>query len=189
MQNHGDYNYAEDDFNTTIKVKKYESSELEQYLSLINESDKALENFIKHFEENNDEKVVVLFFGDHLPYIPDTYNCILGKNWESNLSNKEKMKMSTIPFFIWANYEIDQKDVGTIGTQYLSLLLKDVANIPFTAWDNFRKEVMEKYPAFNSFGTYNDSGDVLERAHLLNDEILKDYNILQYYFLKDEGRK
>ena len=187
MQNHGNYEYDGEDFINDIKAKNIDSDELNQYLSLLKVSDDALREFIEYFKIRDERKTIILFFGDHYPYIPDTYEKMFGVNWQETVSNEDIIKMSIIPFFIWANYDIEEESIELIGMQYLSILLKEVAGIPLTSWDNFRKAIMEKYPAFNSYGTFDSSYEILDRAKLLDDELLKDYQILQYYLLKDEN--
>lgn len=66
MQNHGSYDYDGDNYVKHISLVESSGSfpETEQYLSLIHETDKAVEYLITYFE-NVDEDVAVVFFGDH----------------------------------------------------------------------------------------------------------------------------
>ena len=185
MQNHWPYTYDGEDFKNVVVDKKINDPELNQYLSLIHESDKALEEFISYFEENSERKTIILFFGDHYPWLRDAYSVGLSINDIGDIEKKDYMDITTIPFFIWANYDIEEKYVGKIGTQYLSVLLKETAGIPLTSWDKFRKETMEKYPAFNFIGTYDSFGKLLDNVNNLKDESFEKYKMLQYYFLEE----
>ena len=67
LQNHGGYDGSYDDLPFEIKAKGETSkSELNTYLNLINESDKAFQEFVSYFEKQN-EPTVILMFGDHQP--------------------------------------------------------------------------------------------------------------------------
>ena len=64
MQNHAGYDYK--DYDSTIFLADYpgEFPETEQYLSLMHESDQALQELIEYFSQVK-EKTVILLFGDH----------------------------------------------------------------------------------------------------------------------------
>lgn len=68
-------------------------------------SDDALENMLEYFEKV-DEPVLIAFFGDHQPHLPDYfYKNIMGE-LPDELSQKDAMKRYQVPFMIWANYGI-----------------------------------------------------------------------------------
>ncbi len=139
IQNHLDYNYKGDDYIETIKEANYKDTRLNQYLSSIKESDNDLKYLIDYIQNNVSEKTIILFFGDHYPYIDGISKDI----------DETSLNYSKIPFIIWANYDIEEKEYDLVGTQYLSAILKECAKIPLTSFDKFRKNVMEKYKAFN----------------------------------------
>lgn len=176
MQNHGSYLYEGEDFKTLVEIEGNTNKELEQYMSLIKISDDALKEFISYFEENNDRKTIILFFGDHTPFFVET---------SMIMEDEKKVENFTVPFFIWANYDIEEKEIGTISTNYLSLLLKDCANIPLNSWDLFRKECMHKYPAFNHYFTNTTDRGLSKGFYLHENELFIKYQLLQYYFLKE----
>ena len=66
IQNHG--GYEDEDYETTVQVNEVpgEYPQAEQYLSLTKKSDEALEYLIDYFSQQ-EEPVVILFFGDHWP--------------------------------------------------------------------------------------------------------------------------
>lgn len=75
MQNHGGYEETHDNFNQEVWL----TGELEgkfpktdQYLSLMKESDEALEYLISYFEECEEPTMIVLF-GDHQPSVEDEF--------------------------------------------------------------------------------------------------------------------
>ena len=61
----------------------------------------ALENMLEYFEKV-DEPVLIAFFGDHQPHLPDYfYKNIMGE-LPDELSQKDAMKRYQVPFMIWA---------------------------------------------------------------------------------------
>lgn len=108
MQNHGSYSYSGPNYSPSIELRGYEQSydDVEQYLGLINETDKAVEILINYFS-NQEEPVLILFFGDHLPNLNhDFYREVHGGEFNT-LAEKELQYK--VPFFIWANYDINEE--------------------------------------------------------------------------------
>ena len=66
MQNHGGYTEKYPNFNEQIRTLGAGYSDANQYLSLLHESDKALEYLISYFQ-SVDDPVEIVFFGDHQP--------------------------------------------------------------------------------------------------------------------------
>ena len=64
MQNHGGYTEKYDNFDEQVRALGINYPDVNQYLSLIHESDASLEYLISYFE-NVDDPVEIVFFGDH----------------------------------------------------------------------------------------------------------------------------
>ena len=64
MQNHGGYGERYDNFNQEVYKVGASYTDANQYLSLLNESDKALENLITYFK-GVDDPVEIVFFGNN----------------------------------------------------------------------------------------------------------------------------
>lgn len=180
MQNHGGYTYEGENFENTIIAEEYEDKKLNQYLSLVKESDIALEEFINYFK-NKDEKTVILFFGDHQPSMnKKTIAQIMGKESFSDLSMEEMQKTYTTPFLIWKNYDSTSKELDVVSTNYLSLILKQEVGLPLTKWDKIRKAAHSQYKAINPFGAL-DSNNVWNE--LDNISLPEEYELIQYNIL------
>ena len=112
IQNHGGYNYTGKGFVNTIDLIGYrnEYPRAEQFLSLIHESDIAVQHLVEYFS-NNDREIVIVFFGDHFPSLEaDFFYEVHGGNFRSD----ERFSLYKVPFFIWANYDIrEEEDVDT----------------------------------------------------------------------------
>jgi len=181
MQNHSGYDYAEDDFTPTVSLTDIKNCpKVEQYLSLIKESDEALKYLINYFE-NVDEKTIILFFGDHQPpYIEQEFWDYInqGKS-DDSLADAEKGYLT--PYFIWANYDLPEVSVPDISLNYLSMLLLDIAGLDSTPYQDFLRKMQEEIPVITGHGYMDKTGTY----HNLDEEndyssIIKDYQILQY---------
>ncbi len=188
MQNHGGYS---DPMKENIKLNGYskEYPKAEQYLSLLNETDRALEYFISELKKS-DRETVVLFFGDHQAVIENEfYEELHGGKFETLEEEQLKYK---VPFLIWANYDIEEKEVPLTSLNYLSNLLFETANIPLSPYQQFLSKLSEKIPAINSNGYYSAADKcykTLDEATGDEYDLLNEYHILQYNNMFDKKNK
>lgn len=182
MQNHGGYTEKYENFPENIQVLGGTYEDANQYLSLLNTSDKALENFISYFE-NVDEPVEIVFFGDHLPSLKTKFYKSLNGKGLSGLSLEELQDLYTIPFMIWTNYDTEEVQVEMSSINYLSTLALERAGLPLPAYNQFLMELMEHIPAINSRGYYSLSEGTykyLANAEGEEAEWINKYEMLQY---------
>lgn len=187
MQNHSGYDYAGEDFETSVQLKGYaqEYSDAEQYLTLIQMTDAAVEKLVDYFSQE-DEPVVILFYGDHLPALSqDFYHEIHGGAF-SDLD--EQMRQYMVPFFIWTNYDVEEQYVECTSLNFLSNYLYEAAGIELPAYNQFLKELEDHIPACNMLGYHSVSNGgyrVYDEATGVEKEWLEKYQILQYNVLFD----
>lgn len=179
MQNHSPYTYEGGDFINDVRSGTDDPA-VDQYLSLIKLSDSELERLINYFSEAEEDTIVV-FFGDHQPFLSvyPTTEELMGQPYEKAL------QMYSTPFLIWTNYDSETRDLGYVSLNYLSALMKEQTGLPLTDFDKFRLEMYEKYPVFSINIAQNSSGDLYGGGELINDEIINEYEYLQYYYLFD----
>lgn len=198
MQNHSGYTTLYDNFTPNIKVDGVDSLALEQYLSLMQVTDSALEDMIDFFATQK-EPTIVVFFGDHQPtdsVVAPIWN-LQGKN-AGTLTEEENALRYEVPFFIWANYDIDEETGVEISTNYLGGLVFETAGLPMPAYQNYLTALRKKIPvltsrymitetgytgSFENFETHSEevAPDVVETG----EETLLQYKRLQYYMLFD----
>lgn len=191
MQNHGGYGADYDNFNEEVYKLGYSYTDGNQYLSLLHESDKAIQNLVEYFE-SVDEPVEIVFFGDHQPGLCNSFIELLNGKGNSGLSEEELENLYTVPFFIWTNYETQAEDVEITSLNYLSTLTLERANIDLPAYNQFLADMMEVVPAINSRGYYSKSNGGyihLDEATGEEAEWIQNYNILQYNGMFDEKNK
>ena len=156
----------------------------EQYLSLLKESDAALEYLIQYFQ-NVEEDVVIAFFGDHLPAVEEEFYEEI-----SDAKNPEQFQldMHTVPFFVWANYDIEEQTVERTSINYLTNYIYDVAQIPKPGYSRFLEELQNNIPAFSIDKVYSKSqNQYMDYSALSGNEekLMQQYNYLVYNAVYD----
>jgi len=189
MQNHSGYDYAGSDFENTITLESYSGNypQAEQYLSLIKESDSALEYLISELKEFP-EDTVVLFFGDHLPRIENEfYEELNGSAFDTD---EERMLKYTVPFFVWTNFDIEEKTVEKTSVNYLSNYLLSAAGLDASPYCSFLSDAESAVPAFNPLGYYSADGKFTAFSpDTKKPQVLNDYAILQYNGMFDRKNR
>lgn len=191
MQNHGGYTYEGDNYTQTVFLEGYEGeySDVEQYLTLLHESDCAMEYLLTALQKR-ERKTVVLFFGDHFPSVEAGFYEELNGGPLDTLESQ--MKEYMVPFFIWANYDIPEQEVEITSLNYLSRYLLEAAELPLSPYHEFLKDLEEEIPAINALGYYSKSqGGYIPLSDARDEEAawLSRYAKLQYNHLADAKNK
>lgn len=144
MQNHSGYEKFEGAEALSYMVNYKNRTSLDSYLSLMRISDASIEKLINYFN-NEDERVIVLFFGDHNASFGNELNKVL---YDTNIEYECTNAYET-PFFIYDNKFPEEKFIDGISANFLSLELLKKANLPFDALHNLLNEIYEQYPIYN----------------------------------------
>ncbi len=191
MQNHGGYAVSYRNFDQQIYITNMEGDypKANRYLSLVKETDSAFESLVEYFS-NVAEPTVICMFGDHLPSIEtEFYEELLGSSLDNLTTEQEQLRYET-PFVIWANYDIDETVVDHISSNYLHVLLEQVAGLPLTLYDKYLAAVYQTVPVIDTVGyvdadgTYYSANDEVPFATLLNE-----YNCVEYNMLLDKKNR
>ena len=97
-----------------------------------------------------------------------------------------------VPFFIWANYDIEEKEIPCSSINYLSTYVLDAAGIPLPPYQQFLKDTESLIPAINAYGYYSlekQGFAALEEASGAEKEAIHAYEILQYNSMFDEENR
>ena len=182
MQNHSSYTESFDNFDPQIKVQDGTQT-LNNYLSLLSLSDAALEELISYFE-GQDEDTVIVFFGDH-----QTTNSVIepilkmNQKSSSSLTAQEEADRYKVPFFIWANFDIEEQSGVETSANYLAAKTLETAGIPMDGYFTWLSGFSGTVPVISanhvtlSDGTFTNADDQAE--------LLSDYKGYQYYRLFD----
>lgn len=191
MQNHGGYTEKYENFNEEVRMLGINYPDVNQYLSLVHESDKALEYLISYFE-SVDDPVEIVFFGDHQPSLSSGFYPYLNGKGLSGLTTDELEALYTVPFFIWTNYETKEEIVEITSINFLASMALQRAGLTVPPYNRFLLDMMEVVPAINSRGYYSKSAGGfrhIEEATEEEAEWIRDYKILQYNNMFDKKGK
>lgn len=184
MQNHAPYDAADtDDIKITSKDTYDES--VEQYLNYAHESDKRIGELIEYFE-NTDDPTLLVVFGDHAPrFDTEYYKKVLNKT--GDLTDADEMLFQRTPMIMWANYNIEEKDLNDWSDNYMSSEIMNLLGVKQTGYQRFLQDLQKEIPVINSLGYRDKDGKYYE----INDknspyyELINEYNILVYNMLID----
>lgn len=191
MQNHGGYLYEGEDFTETVHLTELsqEYPAADQYLSLLNETDRAMEYLLRELQ-NYPEDTIVIFFGDHQPNLGMK---IVEELHDGSLDTlDERMLQYVVPFFIWANYDIEEAVVPCTSPNYLPRYLLECAGLELPTYYRILKDIEETIPAINAFGYYSlEKGRyaTFDEAEGKEAEMLEVYENIQYNNLFDDQNR
>lgn len=180
-----------EDFEKEVVLSDYpEFEQAATYLTLMKYTDEALEKLISYFEQVKEPTMIVMF-GDHQPALSDgTYDMLYGEN-ENEVGEEEKEKRYITPFLIWNNYGLEEDYIAQMSANYFSAYVMQQAGFTSTAYQNLLLDLYQDYPVINLQGVYDDSGkywtwDEVEQSS--NYEKIQDYQIVEYYMIKDRKK-
>lgn len=202
IQNHGPYDdsghYGNEKvaFETAKSLTPEAEKMLSTYLVGLRDADTQLERLIHYYETVN-EPVIVVYFGDHLPYLGADYQVFKELGYDLNPGGETAQRINTYktPFFIWKNpaasaqvdlSAIDLPENKTINAGYLAgLVFEAIGQKDATPYMSFLNEMRNILPVFRG-SEYEADGQFLD--HL--DPNSKAYEYLrklvqwQYYRIK-----
>ena len=189
MQNHSGYAQGWNNLPRAIQLPpllKAADTSAEQFLDLMRESDKALESLIDYYSRC-EEPTLVVFFGDHQPPLSnDFYEELYGKKL-SERTTEELLRQYAVPFFLWANYDIEERRDVVVSPNFLGVLTAQMAGLPLTGYMEFLAELYEVMPAITPVGFVTADGSFLTRSELSEEQRdwLWRYEVLNYCGMVD----
>lgn len=186
IQNHGGYSEENfDNFKSTISLDyEDEYPDVENFLTLINESDKAFVELLNYYSDSS-QKTMIVMFGDHYPALDEKfYEMICGKPIE-DLEVDELNMLYTVPYYIWSNYKLDMKGIEPglqMSANYFGSYILYLAGIPLASYNQFLLDMMQDLPVLGIGGVEDSQGVWYEENALPAEyeERINDYHILQY---------
>ncbi len=208
MQNHGGYTQQSENFkqevyivddNGQMATKLNNNGEVvplypkaNQYFSLMKRSDEAFRELIEYFEAQ-DEPVIICMFGDHQPNVEQNYvRELLGVSSVLNLNPQQTQQQYVTPFYIWANYDIEEREIERLSVNYLSTYMMQVAGVEMPTYNRYLLALSETLPVINNVGHIDAEGNY----YMVGDnsspylDLLDGYEKVIYNLVFDEeGRK
>ena len=189
MQNHSSYAQGWNNLEKTITLpteQRTADTTAEQYLSLMRASDDALRDLIAHYEQSP-EPTMIGFFGDHQPPLKNAfYEQLYGKPLDQR-TTEEVLKQYATPFFLWTNYDIQEREDVVLSPNYLGVLTAKAAGLPLTGFMSFLSQLYEELPVITPVGIITGDGQAVKREELTEEqqEWLMAYETLNYCGIVD----
>ncbi len=194
MQNHGGFETGDIDLTAQI-TDGSDAYKADEYLSSVQDSDREIARLVSYFNEQ-DEDVILLFFGDHQPSIELFSEKYYG--YDPAAEAKDRLGQYVVPYFFWTNGTFAVEDAAPVLTSfnYLAPTLLDLAGLPKTAFFSHLSALQDEIPAINAFGymdkdlTFHpiayaevtESGAVNTYAHLSYNALFDDEKRLKRFF-------
>lgn len=208
MQNHGSYTETAGNFQELVHVTGVPGDRAaalqaagqdiaeaypltNQYLSLIRYTDDAFAQLIHYFEQQ-EEPTIICMFGDHQPTIePEFIESLLGADSLYQLRLEQEMKRYVTPFYLWANFDIPEKDNLQLSANYLSSYLLQLAGLEMPAYNRYLLKISETLPVISTVGYMDSAGNVYaHHAHSPYTDLLTEYRHIAYNYSSDShGRQ
>ncbi len=192
MQNHGGYTTDSLNFTETIHLtsttKEYRKAN--KYLSLVKETDKAFEQLIGYFQQVK-EPTVICMFGDHQPSIEASFIAeALGVDNLYDLSIENEQKRHMTPFYIWANYDIEEQYIDKLSSNYLAAYVLKTAGVKQTEYNKYLINLSKTLPVIDTVGYIDANGTYYRWSdHSEYAAILDEYEKIQYNNIFDSENK
>ena len=162
IQSHGDYTMNDASLDIVHAATDYgEYDELmDEYLSCIHMSDDAVQELCDYFTKQYEEtgrKVVLAFAGDHAPSFVDH----VADKTRTEGNDLQILERST-PFFIWANYPLENIDAATstadplnrIDMVMLAPTIAQQAGLPLTGYYKYLLAMKQQTPVVTAANDY-----------------------------------
>lgn len=204
MQNHGGYGETFDNFREDVYVTAINGAETtetgqpvsaaypkaNQFLSLMKRSDLAFSELVQYFE-GQDEPTILCLFGDHQPSIEtDFVEQLMDVDSLYSLSPEQEQKRYVTPFYIWANYDIDEAVIERLSINYLSSLLLQTAQVPMPDYNRYLLKLSETLPVVNSVGHIDADGNYYRNGSASPyTDLLDEYEQVVYNYIFDEKQR
>lgn len=196
IQNHSPFTYLNDKLDSTLTVTSFEASKgINNYFTLIRESDAAFEELVEYFS-GIDDPTIILMYGDHQPSWDDDSKKIWEERQITDEDNQKTLNKYYIPYIMWANFDIDEYDglkygdnegeLNQVSMNYLSARLLEAAGVELSEYDKYLLNLNGTVPAVSSKGYWDSEGNWYKSTDTgeLADP-LSEYNQICYNLLFD----
>ena len=146
-------------------------------------SDSGIDDFAglkgKHVEVQTDSSALAALEGDQKD-LADTF-----ADLNERIAEEREQLGYTVPYILWANYDMDQNAPGEISLNYLGGLLMEKAGISLDGYQKYLKKLQEIYPVITAKIMMDKDG----REQKTDISLLSEYHMLEYNNLCDKKNK
>ncbi len=191
-QNHGPYSDEYKEGNDIIEFKEgYDEKAfniVNNYLAGIKRTDEAIEKLIEYFREQEEPTVVVLF-GDHKPWLGN--DDIGYKMLEIDIDMKTPQGMVNYyetPYIIWGNDsakevfgDVFKGEGNTISPNFLMPELFNLMGLKGNEYMQYINDLKQSIDVLNKV-YYKENGEYTNKLSKENEELLKQFTNVEFYY-------
>lgn len=181
-------------YNTHVKSSKFDKENtdlLKCYAEGVSDADKALGDLYNEIM-NFDQNTIVIFYGDHLPFITNDNGdnaYLLSKYFNTNDDDLNDLRKYTTKGVIFSNYlnNLD-KSIKYINLNYLTAYVFSKLDIKNNEYYKYVDNIRNYIPVFSKTYLYDPLNDKITKLKSSDEELynkLKEYRMVQYYSFYD----
>lgn len=185
----------------SVKVEEKAQSMLSVYSKGVRDADQMLQNLTEYYS-GREEPVLLVFFGDHLPNMGDSYYAYRqlgislgeGKDADTTLATFET------PFVLWVNdaaeklldfssakQALELPENGVINANYLgAAVLELTGRRDSSSFFSYLNDLRRKLPVYHKGTGIDESGNLFEELPAQYEEDLRKMSFWEYYRLQVE---
>lgn len=194
MQNHSGYETGLLDEDDMIRLDMDGQSDqlIDEYVTVIRHSDEDLEYFVNRLREL-DRPVILVFFGDHQPYMTLGYN----DNWYPDEDEAvHARRVYQTDYIVWANYDVAGNDqvseYSDISASFLASEFLQKIGAPMTDFQKAHLVLRRVLPEISA-ACYEDAEASwhlpgVDSGVEATDKARADFATMQYYQLFRDGK-
>jgi Phosphoglycerol transferase and related proteins, alkaline phosphatase superfamily len=201
IQNHGGYTRNTYDFDEPVRVTNFDAADsINTYLSLIRESDKAFRELTEYFSQQK-EPTIILMYGDHQPSFDDTAKRQLALHPARDSAELQTLSKYYVPYVMWANYDIAEKDdmksggtsasLNNMSLEFAAPVLFENAGLSLSKYEKYLLDLHDRIPAITAQGYWTKNGRHYAIDNSSSDvfRYVQQYRTVQYNLLFDKKDK
>ena len=130
-------------------------------------------------------------FGDHQPSIENSLvTKLLGVSSTLDLTIEQQQRQYITPFVIWANFDIEEREIERLSANYLSSLVLQTAGVQMSDYDRYLLKLSEILPVIDSVGLIDANGVHYSHSEKTPyDDLVNDYRKVVYNLMFDADHR
>lgn len=185
MQNHFPFKEGKFEENevSVSGLEEKEQLELEIYSQGVKISSEVMDDFFQQIDAFA-EPTIVVFWGDHLPALGVNQSTYKNAEFIQGGTTPEEVRlMSETPLLFYANFDIDNSEIGTLGANYISPTLFDMLGFPMPVYYQFLQDLKVEVPGLRSGVKIGSDNEILTNLTEEQEYLLQVYELIQYDLL------
>lgn len=175
-----------DKYDINVKNTTYSAEDtalLRSYAQGIYDASKELNNLYQMIKKL-DVPTIIVFFGDHLPYIIDSHSSqpyLESSYFTSPDKTICNLREYTTKAAILSNYDIKTDDIEYMNANYLGAYVLNKLDLNISSYFKYVEDMRKKIQAFNRQGLYQNNEIIpFDNTDKIIQEAIKSYKYVQY---------